>query len=774
MRNTSKYIQLVRVLGVVASLFLPLYLVVKSNIGDDHALKKVQKATFTGSKSCIECHQSEYDDWLTSDHYKAMAEATDESVLGDFNNITFEAQGNTHRFFKKDGKFMVHTDGAEGDMEDFEIKYVFGYNPLQQYLVEFPGGRLQTLALTWDTENKRWYHMADHVYADQEINHDDWLHWTNQAQNWNGMCADCHSTNLEKNYNHKTDTYNTTWSEINVSCESCHGPASEHLKWATLPEYAKEDIPNHGLSVKTSGIDHIEFVNNCVRCHSRRASIQDFDHHAKSIYDHVIPNSPEDPTWHIDGQIKEEDYVHASFTQSKMHMKGVQCNDCHNVHSGKLIYGNDEKQYNRLCAQCHIPDIYDTPEHHFHKTEGMDGNALTSEAGIKMEVGSGALCVNCHMHGQNYMGVDYRRDHSFRIPRPDLTIKHEVPNACNQCHTEESPQWAESHVTEWYGKRRRFHFADAFSGARNEDETSVERLKNIAGDELYPMNIRSLAIQHLGTYFQDSLKTVVDDYIGHLAPGMRIATLKSNQIQSQEDIHRLLPLLNDETKAVRTETARLLSSIGEHNIPSEYKKNYNNAKDEYEQVLIYNADFPMGKFNLGNFYNNQGKNELAIDYYLKALEQDKKMHFVKLNLAHIYHRLGRNDHAKQQFEDYIYHEPKDAQAIYNYALFLSEMEAYDEALTILEKSYQIDTNIPRVAHNLAMMYDYKGDKKKAEGYLKKEINLMNDFNSKIGLLNFYLSNSKEKQAINMIKEMIKDYPEEAQELKKAFQQLEGW
>nr|WP_321405317.1 multiheme c-type cytochrome [uncultured Carboxylicivirga sp.] len=771
MTNILKYSKIIRILGIVTLMLLPVYLLIKTYVANDEVT--VDKADYKGVETCIECHQPEYNEWLQSHHNKAMDDATDSSVLGDFNNVVIEAQGMNHRFFKKDGRFMVNTDGADGTMQDFEVKYVFGNYPLQQYLVEFPGGRLQTLALTWDCDSSRWYHMADYIYAGQQIKNDDWLHWTNQAQNWNSMCADCHSTNLKKGYDHKTDTYNTTWSEINVSCEACHGPASKHLEWASLPEYAQEDIDNYGLVVKTSGIDHTQYVNNCVRCHSRRASLQDFDHHSKNIYDHVIPNLPEDPTWYIDGQILDEDYVYASFMQSKMHMKEVQCNDCHNVHSGKLLFGNKGKQYNQLCAQCHVPDIYDTPEHHFHKTEGMEGESLISESGIKMDVGSGALCINCHMHGRHYMGVDYRRDHSFRIPRPDLTMKYGVPNACNQCHVDKSAQWSENYIKKWFGESRRYHFAEAFSEARREDTSAIRHLNIIAADELYPMSIRALAIQHMGTYFQDSLKLQADSYIHHLYPTIRLAALRATTVQSEEDIKMMMPMLNDETKAVRTETARILLAAGESNVPANYKKSYQKALDEYEQVLIYSADFPTGKFNLGNFYYNQGKTELAVEWYLKTLKQDKELHFVKLNLAHAYNRQGENDKAVELFDDYLKDEPDDANAMYSYGLLLSEIKKYNESLQMLEKSYLLDQSRPRVAHNIAMMYDFMGDKGKAEAYLKKEINLMKDYNSNAGLLQFYLNNGMQQKALSFARNMLNSYPEASQDLNQVIQQLEG-
>ena len=436
MIDQKKYNTVRVVITVVILLIFPAYIIKQFYFSDKtNIIEKTPE--YVGRNTCIECHQVEYNDWKGSDHDLAMDYATDSTVLGDFNNATLIRNNQTHKFYKKGNKFFVYTDGEDGKMHEYEVKYVFGYSPLQQYLVEFEGGRLQTLALTWNTIEKNWYYMPDAVYQDEDVDHTNWLHWTNQAQNWNSMCADCHSTNLKKGYDPHTDTYHTTWFEINVSCEACHGPASEHLAWANLPEYARKNIKNTGLVIQTSGINNKQYVDNCARCHSRRNTLGDFDPHTNNIYNHMIPLLPVEPNYYIDGQIKNEDYVYGSFTHSRMFMNDVKCNDCHNVHSGKLLFED-----NALCLQCHKADDYDTKSHTFHKGFGESGEAVISDAGIKFEVGSGTLCINCHMHGQNYMGVDYRRDHSFRIPRPDLSTKNGTPNACIQCHKDTSNQWA--------------------------------------------------------------------------------------------------------------------------------------------------------------------------------------------------------------------------------------------------------------------------------------------------------------------------------------------
>jgi len=756
MINTRLYNNITLALVGVLVLLFPAYLLVKTYASTESSYS-YDKPEFVGRDACIECHLAEYNDWKGSHHDKAMDLATDSTVLANFNNVSIEGSGMTHRAFMQDGKFMVNTDGSDGTMQDFEIKYVFGFTPLQQYLVEFEGGRLQTLALTWNTLDSVWYHMADSTYANQSIHHGNWLHWTNQAQNWNSMCADCHSTNLQKNYDHINDTYSTTWSEMDVSCEACHGPASNHLKWAALPEYARDGFENYGLPIKTSGISNEQYVDNCARCHSRRSALGDFDYSTHNIHNHIIPSLPDVPTWHIDGQILEEDYVYASFTQSKMYTKEreVQCNDCHNVHSGKLLFGDD---HNKLCTQCHTADIYDTPDHHFHKAAGMSGEAVISDSGVKFEVGSGTSCINCHMHGQYYMGVDYRRDHSFRVPRPDLSIKYGVPNACNQCHADKSNQWAENYITKWHGESRTYHFAEAFDAARHGKSEAANRLKTIIDDELYPHNIRSLSIQHMGTYFQDSLKKVVDSYLGNLYPGIRLAAIRAIQVTSEEDINQIYPLLRDDTKAVRTEAARILSTLGIEQIPQNHKKAYDTAIEEYEQILIYNADFPIGKFNLANLYYNQERYGEAEMFYLRALKQDEELQFVKLNLAHLYNKIKQNDKAESLFRDYLKYETEDAQAMYSFGLLLSELKKYDESLKYLVKSYKMQPERPRAAHNIAMMFDFQGNKEEAENYLKKEIALIDNYNSNGELLRFYLANNMTSQAKKLALEMKVTYP----------------
>ena len=251
------------------------------------------------------------------------------------------------------------------------------------------------------------------------------------------MCASCHSTNLQKNYNIDADSYNTTYSVINVSCESCHGAGKLHIDFVNSNDYKKgKKIPGSYLHLDKSSAQLAQ-INTCAPCHARKADISASLVQSGEIMDNYIPEIPTTEHFHADGQVNDEDYIYTSFLQSKMFHRDVKCSNCHNPHSGKILFAT-----NQLCLQCHAK-TYDDPSHTFHPV------------GI-----AASECKSCHMPGKVYMGNDLRHDHSFRVPRPDLTVKYGTPNACNNCHNNKPAQWAADAITKWYGPERKYHFAD--------------------------------------------------------------------------------------------------------------------------------------------------------------------------------------------------------------------------------------------------------------------------------------------------------------------------
>jgi len=445
----------VAIIAVVVALGIATFMKWQSPDTGRQTPAQLTPATYVGRQVCTACHKREDDLWSGSDHDLAMQVANEETVRGDFNNTTFTYFGVTSKFSRRNGKFFVRTDGQDGKLHEYEITYTFGFTPLQQYLIQFPGGRYQALSIAWDTRpasegGQRWFHL----YPDEKIPHDDILHWTGLNQNWNFMCAECHSTNLQKNYDLAKDRYKTTWSEINVSCEACHGPGSRHVEWAQAASRSDKSQyegrkglvvrlkdPNSGTwnfdmeagtAQRSTPLQSNVLIETCARCHSRRSVVHDDYVYGRPLMDTHRPALLTEALYHADGQILEEVYVYGSFLQSKMLHAGVTCSDCHDPHSLK-VHAAD----NALCTGCHLSTKYDTSSHHFHKPDSP-----------------GTSCVECHMPAKAYMVVDPRRDHSMRVPRPDLSVKLGTPNACNRCHTDRSTQWAADAVEKWYGPQR--------------------------------------------------------------------------------------------------------------------------------------------------------------------------------------------------------------------------------------------------------------------------------------------------------------------------------
>lgn len=759
------------------------------------------KAEYVGRESCIECHATEYNDFVGSDHDLAMDTATNETVKGNFDNASIvRPNGQTHKAYKKGKRFYVLTDGEDGSMKEYEVKYVFGHEPLQNYLVEFPGGRLQTLAMTWSTKDSAWFYMADSVYQGMSIDHSNWLHWTNQAQNWNSMCAFCHSTNLVKGYDPETDSYKTTWSEIDVSCEACHGPASLHLEWAELPKYAKDKYENYGLITQTSGISSRKFVEQCAHCHSRRGTFSDLDPTDTSMSNFMLPSLPMAPHFHVDGQIMDEDYVFASFTQSKMYQRDVKCSDCHNVHSGKLLL-----EGNALCLQCHKAADYDTYQHHFHKTEADKSannaeQAVLSAYGDVYEVGSGAQCINCHMPAQYYMGVDLRNDHSFRVPRPDLSDKLGTPNACTQCHGNKTNQWAASHIEQWHGKQRKSHFAMAVNDAINNREGADSALIAIinSGDDVYPANVRGVAFyylnqqMHKGTFFRNFTND---------NPTIRGTALRAFNLVNIDDAKNIFPLLSDRAKSIRIDAVMKLANFPKEQIPEKYKKDFAKALEDFGNAQKYNADFPTGKFNLGNYYTiksslpeNKADNIRLINqaekFFIKAYEQDTAMTEFALQLAYFYNNKNDYKTSARYFSAYLAAVPDNATVHYDFGLLLSTIgmqrinslqqqnptleqkkKSYAIALTHLEKAVELDpTNVAFNINNIAQIYIFYGEQSKALEALKFAVSMRpTNLNDHFNLLQYYVSNNAKNEAEALAKKILVKFPDNPN-----VQQLRGW
>ena len=710
---------------------------------------------FVGSETCGSCHPRAFEAWKGSHHDAAMQPATDQSVLGNFGDIRFTSHGASTRFFRRDGRYMVEAEGEDGKPAEFEVDYTFGVDPLQQYLVAFPGGRLQALSVAWDTQQKRWFDL----HPDERIPADDALHWTGRYQTWNAMCAECHSTNLEKHYDAATDSYRTTWAGIDVGCEACHGPGERHVGWARdrSAEGAPASLPNRGLVAKLRGVSSTEEVDACARCHARRHRVSPEDRHGRAFLDDFAPELLREPLYHADGQIRDEVYAYGSFLQSRMYQRGVRCSDCHEPHAATL-----RADGNALCTRCHgasadprFPTLragsYDAPEHHHHG----EGSA-------------GAACVACHMPERTYMVVDPRRDHSLRIPRPDLSETLGTPNACDSCHADRPSGWATAVVSSWTDDATPpAHFATAFDAARRGDPAAGQKLARVVRNREQPAIVRATAVALLrGTAPRG--RDAVRDALRDPEPLVRAsAAAVLDILPPEERVAAGAALLEDSVRAVRIDAARLLASVPHEQLTADRRRTRTKALAEYEAAQRAISDLPAGQLNLGALYMETGATKRALAAYEAALRMDPRFLPAAVNLANLRNRQGHNDEAERVLRSALGFAPEEGELHYSLGLVLAEERRIDEAERSLAEAVRLLPNRPRVRYNHALALQHTGRRDEAETELRLALSTApNDPSIVHALAILYVQDGRFDAALPYAKHLAQLLPEE-----RAVQQL---
>ena len=662
---------------------------------------------YVDAKECFGCHQVQAKQWQQSHHAQAMAAPTASTVRGDFNDVEFRHQGVTSRFFKRGDAFFVRTDGPDGKLADFEIAYTFGVEPLQQYLIAMPGGRLQPLQIAWDVPGKKWFRLL----PDERTPPGDVLHWTGRYQTANTMCIECHTTAFEKRYDAATDTFASRWTEPNVSCQSCHGPGERHVQWARSKSEGKAaPTPpgeRYGLSVDFAAAGSHGQVDVCAACHSRRSNLETLPLPGPPRLDHYLPELLRAGLYHPDGQQLDEVYVDGSFRQSKMYQKGVSCSNCHNVHTGKTrLVGN------ALCTQCHQATAppafasaagnFDTPAHHFHKADS-----------------AGAQCVACHMPAKSYMQIQSRPDHSLRVPRPDLTVKIGSPNACTNCHADRSPQWASDAVIKWYGPTRRQgpHYGEAFAAVRSGNGLVGDALVNLAADPQVASIVRATALASLRfepvAGLSERIAATRDP-----DPEIRAAAAESLEgAPGAQLVETLAPLLRDPIKAVRMAAGRSLLTVPPDRLGADVRPRFEAALAEYIAAQNVALDMPGSRLNLAVVYQGTGRADLAEQNYLGALKIDPDFTPARANLAQLYSATSRNADAERVLRDGLARLPELGELQYSLGLLLAEEHRLPEAAKALAEAARLLPARARVHYNLGLALQQVGRRKPAEAAL---------------------------------------------------------
>ncbi|KUJ86260.1 hypothetical protein AVO45_04100 [Ruegeria marisrubri] len=546
-----------------------------------------QVPAYVGSDRCADCHKEQVSAWASSHHAKAWTKPGPDTVLANFDGTEYSHDGMTVRFSTEGDDYFAEVTEKDGTTARYKLHSVVGVAPLQQYLFETEPGRLQSFDVVWDTEKSEWFHL----YPDQDLPPDDGLHWTGPYKNWNGRCAECHATGFQKNYGPKTGRYSSSQSEIGVGCEACHGPGSAHLDWATGKALA-EGVDEYGFTMSWGKGDTEAEIQQCAGCHSRREPLQDGNPLPGTAFHDAYNLSVLRPgLYHPDGQILDEVYVYGSFLQSKMYAKGVGCMNCHEPHGATL-----KAEGNAVCTQCHSPvgnaefptlakQAYDSPEHHHHPKDS-----------------EGAQCKSCHMIERVYMGVDGRRDHSFRIPRPELGARIGAPDACTDCHGNKGQDWAAERIAEWFPQsdRRGAHFGEAFAKAFEASDDAASELLALASSQKQPAIVRATALYLLQPYGSPEISGQTAPLLSDGDPLVRAnAVALQRSAQVDERVTRLSPLLQDGMQSVRLAAAREFLAVRAETLSPSQKALVGRAMADWRRSLSNRLDFPETHMVLG-------------------------------------------------------------------------------------------------------------------------------------------------------------------------------
>ena len=672
-------------------------------------------ARYVGAETCAHCHKNEYQQWQGSHHELAMQEVSELTVLADFNNTKFNYYGSVTKFYRRDTRFFVLTDGPDGALNEYEVSFVFGVYPLQQYLVEFPGGRFQVLSIAWDTRSKheggqRWFHL----YPDQHIQYNDELHWTNASHNWNFMCADCHSTNVNKGYDFATNTYSTQWSEIHVSCEACHGPGSGHISWAN--KKIKPNDPFFGFDMLLNERNNARWViekdaNNakripvkrtnleidtCAQCHSRRVAIQHGARPGDTLLDNFHIDVLTQELYHADGQIKGEVYEYASFLQSKMYHAGVTCSDCHSPHTLKLKVDG-----NQLCAQCHSAERYNSKSHHLHE--------LTTK---------GAECIECHMPSKVYMQIDSRRDHSFRVPRPDLSDKIKSPNACKQCHNE-SNRWLAKNLSDVYGDPPP-HYGEAIFAGRNKTKNAKALLENLLSNTAAPAIVKATAIELYTPYVTHQSSLQLEKQISS-NNSLISFSLANNLHKLPDEIGRPIAIkqLYSDAAVTRALSARNLLAVPQDTFPPNLKLLVEKELDNYRAMQLFNSDRAESLINLANIALQQKQVTQVESLLIRAITINPFYSPGYVNLADFYRGAGDEKQCETVLREGLtrVHDKTIIQHVLG--LSLARQKRLDEAIFYLKQAAESDTTSAYFIYVYAVALHSQGELNKALNVLKE-------------------------------------------------------
>jgi len=568
-------------------------------------------AGYVGAAACRSCHAREFQIWAGSRHSRMVQPATVHSVRGDFTQAKIVLRGEMYLLSTRDGAFYITESYLTGKPQEHRIQYTLGNRRIQHYLTTLADGRVIVLPPSWDIGRGAWFHNLD--IADPEFEPGV------QVQVWNKQCYSCHVSQEEKHFQPDSLRYETSWLNFGTNCERCHGPGAEHV--AHYRATVKPQGPAHDIVMQTR-LDAERNTMVCAQCHSFRDIYVNGFRAGDNYYDYFLPvmqyalPPDDDPAYWADGRTRRFSNDAFGLWQSPCFLKGkVTCVDCHVQPHQTEIERNPQLRpdANALCSRCHEA-IQQKLEAHTHHAARSPGSS----------------CVECHMPRSVLSIKAEIRDHSMSLPAPENSIRHDIPNACNECHRDRGAAWAVERLNQWYptGSRRKMILrADAFAAAARGNPDAVPALIEIFADREEGQFVRANAAGYLIRLAADSrvsgvLRRAFEDP-QPLVRAVAVREARPSTAADRSEVQNLLVrALGDPVTTVRMGAAVALVGMGVRQLNGDDQARFTAAQALYRERATLNDDDPGQDVASGKYFYLLGDMDRAIAAFRLSLRID--------------------------------------------------------------------------------------------------------------------------------------------------------
>ncbi len=695
-------------------------------------------AGYTGSSACRSCHAQFYALWSTSHHGLAMQPFTSDLAKRSL-PPQLEPIAIGERRYRADTAAGEVVEESAGRSRRYPIQWVMGGKNVFYLLTPLERGRLQVLPVAFDLGTRAWFDTALSAVRHLPNQTDRPLDWTDRAFTFNTSCYGCHVSQIAKNYDPATDSYRTTWTEPGINCESCHGPAAEHVGlMKSLPSGQKPADPR---IIVTRRLTPDQMNDLCATCHAKAPALTGSFRPGDRFFDHYDLATLENADFYPDGRDLGENYTFTSWLMSPCLASGrLDCNKCHTP-SGRMRLVGD--RVNEACLPCHADQVKSVAEHSHHPAGSP-----------------GSRCFDCHMPKTTF-ALMARSDHSMRPPAPAATLAFGSPNACNLCHSDRDARWADALVRQWSKRDLQKPLVEQAALIDSARKRDWSRLGAMLAEIERPGAgaIEKTALLRLLDGCEDPRKwPVLLARLKDPSPLVRSAAAAGLAGAPSPDVARaLVSATADSYRLVRIRAAQALAGRPLEGASDEQRAALGRAMAELEASLSSRPDDWSQHFNLGNLLAERGDQERALTELEQAARLEPKTILPLVNAALVASALGRNDQAEASLRRALVLEPESPAAHLNLGLLLAETGRAPDAERELRRALELDGTLAAAAYNLCVLVSQD---RAAEGlsFCRRAAALRPDDPRYAYTLAFYVQAQDPAEAMRLLRQVVSRAP----------------